>query len=336
MGSYVKKLFIREYPCCPGCGVDLTGFKKKYCSPRCRMRHKRGGFKMGLENAFIVKNDILTESCEFCLGCGVRLTGQQRKYCSPRCRMRYTRGGLKGPHRKRRKKSFQELLVRDKQKKTKADTRKAYERDRYAKQKDRRRVLRKELEKTILADPTLPIRVPNSRSPWCSYCTGLLKEGQLDFCSVGCASAYYVELSRKASIPKGGPLFNAFLKNSLVRMSGGACVECGYYKNSGALVFHHRVPKEKLFSLSADSVGRRTAEDIEKELAKCDLLCHNCHSETHHPELEGLLDPPVTRPVLPTPDPRSGTSHENVASLPAKHTTGSPLKKENPACQAGR
>ena len=62
---------------------------------------------------------------------------------------------------------------------------------------------------------------------------------------------------------------------SLLR--GQVCVHCG---SADDLVFHHRNPDEKSFSISGDG-GRRKIEKILAEIAKCDVLCRKCHA-THH------------------------------------------------------
>lgn len=47
----------------------------------------------------------------------------------------------------------------------------------------------------------------------------------------------------------------------------------------GRLVFHHRDPSKKEFSISSPNFHKW--EDVIKELEKCDLLCSNCHAEEH-------------------------------------------------------
>ena len=72
------------------------------------------------------------------------------------------------------------------------------------------------------------------------------------------------------------------LKRELVRYKGGKCEVCGYDKNIQSLQFHHRNPKEKDFTISAQ-MGPSTfnIEEYKKEVDKCDLVCANCHAEIH-------------------------------------------------------
>lgn len=56
------------------------------------------------------------------------------------------------------------------------------------------------------------------------------------------------------------------------------CSICGYHKCFRALHFHHRDPDSKSFSIS-DQMHRVSWIRLEEELAKCDILCANCHAE---------------------------------------------------------
>jgi hypothetical protein len=59
-----------------------------------------------------------------------------------------------------------------------------------------------------------------------------------------------------------------------------ACMRCG--ENHPATIdFHHRDPSQKDFLASrACSVGRGKKSTLE-EIAKCDVLCSNCHRKVH-------------------------------------------------------
>jgi 5-methylcytosine-specific restriction endonuclease McrA len=67
-------------------------------------------------------------------------------------------------------------------------------------------------------------------------------------------------------------------KARLVAEAGGACAICGYSHYVGALEFHHVDPEQKSFALSARGLTR-SIEGLRAELAKCVLLCSNCHAE---------------------------------------------------------
>ena len=68
------------------------------------------------------------------------------------------------------------------------------------------------------------------------------------------------------------------------RKSGG-CVVCGYKRCLSSLAFHHVNPKLKKHEVC--KISRLGWEKFYRELDKCIVMCHNCHSETHtglHPE----------------------------------------------------
>ena len=53
------------------------------------------------------------------------------------------------------------------------------------------------------------------------------------------------------------------------------CAQCGFNKHPAALQFNH-IKEDKLFNISQDV--KRKWEDIINEIAKCEVLCANCHS----------------------------------------------------------
>ena len=70
-------------------------------------------------------------------------------------------------------------------------------------------------------------------------------------------------------------------KENLIKIAGNKCNICGYDKVIGALEFHHLIPEEKEYGISA----KGTCHDIEKdlkEIQKCILVCANCHREIHN------------------------------------------------------
>lgn len=71
-------------------------------------------------------------------------------------------------------------------------------------------------------------------------------------------------------------------KKMAVDYKGGKCERCGYDKCIWALSFHHKDPSQKDFIISQYSTFKW--ERIKEELDKCELVCHNCHSEIHYEE----------------------------------------------------
>lgn len=74
------------------------------------------------------------------------------------------------------------------------------------------------------------------------------------------------------------------IRYNIIDDLGAKCTMCGYDKNYAALVFHHLDPSIKSFQLSADRVANKNIKLVMEEVAKCILICHNCHSELHHPD----------------------------------------------------
>jgi len=69
-------------------------------------------------------------------------------------------------------------------------------------------------------------------------------------------------------------------KRRAVALLGGQCVGCGGTFPEPLFEFHHLDARTKEFAISHDGITRRWKK-IEAELAKCVLLCANCHRETH-------------------------------------------------------
>ena len=68
------------------------------------------------------------------------------------------------------------------------------------------------------------------------------------------------------------------LENYKKTLSCKKCGESRFY----LLDFHHRNPEEKEYAISDNP--RAGLETIKKEIAKCDVLCANCHREWHYLE----------------------------------------------------
>ena len=73
-----------------------------------------------------------------------------------------------------------------------------------------------------------------------------------------------------------------YKKVALIKLEAG-CAHCGYNAHSQALQCDHIDPANKLQGVS-DLVGLGAKwPTIEKEMAKCQVLCANCHAVKTHP-----------------------------------------------------
>lgn len=63
--------------------------------------------------------------------------------------------------------------------------------------------------------------------------------------------------------------------------NGQECQQCGE-SHQACLEFHHRDPGQKEHDISAMvRAGKFSDEEILEEIAKCDVLCRNCHAKLH-------------------------------------------------------
>lgn len=56
------------------------------------------------------------------------------------------------------------------------------------------------------------------------------------------------------------------------------CTKCG---ETHLLEFHHRDSSTKLFNIGDPKMRKRSPEDFRREVAKCDVLCQECHIIVH-------------------------------------------------------
>ena len=64
-----------------------------------------------------------------------------------------------------------------------------------------------------------------------------------------------------------------------------ACLQCGE-THPACLDFHHRDRNEKDFRISALGNMGWSKERVLTEIAKCDVLCANCHRKLHYDEAD--------------------------------------------------
>lgn len=116
----------------------------------------------------------------------------------------------------------------------------------------------------------------------CVVCQSALRGRQRRFCSRRCKNLDTNNRHQNYTAQSARGLLR---KLQLVREAGGVCSRCGYEKNLAALTWHHLNPKSKSFELDLRHLSNRSEISIRKELAKCRLLCSNCHAEIHFPRL---------------------------------------------------
>lgn len=63
----------------------------------------------------------------------------------------------------------------------------------------------------------------------------------------------------------------------LNQLKASPCGDCGHSFPPECMDFDHIDPSTKLFDVSQAAVGGRSVESVELEIAKCRLICSNCH-----------------------------------------------------------
>ena len=73
------------------------------------------------------------------------------------------------------------------------------------------------------------------------------------------------------------------IRDQLIQLKDGKCEICNYDKCNSSLTFHHINDFNKLFEIDNRVCNGYKYERLLEEVNKCQLLCHNCHMELHHP-----------------------------------------------------
>lgn len=88
---------------------------------------------------------------------------------------------------------------------------------------------------------------------------------------------------RKAQIRKNVKVWRHNHKKALDDYKASKpCLDCGRKYPSYVMDFDHRDPSTKEFSVSSAFRVGTSKERVEAEIAKCDLVCANCHRERTH------------------------------------------------------
>jgi hypothetical protein len=120
----------------------------------------------------------------------------------------------------------------------------------------------------------------------CTVCKKMLSGQKKMYCSNTCKQKHHYDRIKLQTNTYHSQTLRALKRKlMLIEMRGGKCQICGYSKNISALEFHHRNSIQKESKLDARVLSNRTLAFILEEFKKCDLLCSNCHKETHNPEL---------------------------------------------------
>lgn len=61
----------------------------------------------------------------------------------------------------------------------------------------------------------------------------------------------------------------------------GPCIDCGETFDPCAMDFHHREEEIKVGNISNLARALVSHEELDVEIAKCDLICANCHRVRH-------------------------------------------------------
>jgi 5-methylcytosine-specific restriction endonuclease McrA len=116
---------------------------------------------------------------------------------------------------------------------------------------------------------TKQIHIATERSPErkCKECSRVFPWAK--------AAGHRGELCNTCVQRKRRKLFSALIDEQM----GTKCWICGYDRSRSAMHLHHVDPASKSFAVGG-SEGR-SFEKVKAELAKCALLCSNCHCEVH-------------------------------------------------------
>lgn len=99
-------------------------------------------------------------------------------------------------------------------------------------------------------------------------------------CDLLCANCHRLRHAREERTDYRVTQLRRETRARAIERMGGACVGCGRDAPPLLFEFHHRKAQEKDFGIGEDGVVRPW-DTIVAELAKCVMLCANCHREVH-------------------------------------------------------
>jgi len=126
------------------------------------------------------------------------------------------------------------------------------------------------------------------------------------------AKRHYQRLKAQGKAPRTDPKYSELAKRRKIqyvrdrKIEIGECRDCGLPCDEFTVVcfaFDHLDPTIKSFSLSR--AHQKTYEQIDQEIAKCELVCHNCHAlrtwltQAHRHYNDRIIDnPTIVQPEL--------------------------------------
>ena len=121
----------------------------------------------------------------------------------------------------------------------------------------------------------------------CEICDTPISGQKVKYCSNKCKQkAHWNKVKNQSNTYHSQTKRAIKRKLDLIKLRGGACENCGYNKNIGAIDFHHIDPNMKEGTLTARTLSNRNMDWIMNEFSKVKCLCANCHREYHNPELD--------------------------------------------------
>lgn len=121
----------------------------------------------------------------------------------------------------------------------------------------------------------------------CIECGQPLIGKQIKFCCNACKQRnHYHRVKQQTNTYHSQTLRGLRRKLHLIDLMGSCCSRCGYFRNLAALQFHHVSTAQKQFQLDLRRLSNTRWSKILVEAEKCILLCANCHTEIHNPELD--------------------------------------------------
>lgn len=101
-----------------------------------------------------------------------------------------------------------------------------------------------------------------------------------------CKSCLAAGTRKSSEVWKGVKRTKDAKKANLIELLGGKCKDCGYAAHPAALEFDHLRDKKMAISNMLNQAYKW--ETILEEVAKCELVCANCHSIRTFNRLRGI------------------------------------------------